>query len=453
MKKPVFILFLICAVAILSERGLGDIAKRGAAEDRSGPERAVDGPTPSLINFSDNFDSYTAGVQLVVQNPTDWELWSGGSGGTEDPYVSSAQAFSGSNSVVIVLNNDLVKTYGALTTGMWKMSWQMYIPVGKAGYFNTLADFAGATSNWAMQVFLNAGGDGTLDAGGQSAASFNYTQGAWILCEVICDLDNDLGEFILEGASVYTWQWTLGTFGDGSPLQLDATDFYGFTASDEMYVDDFEIIPLACQDFTNFVTRCTNTGMLQARVVLLNNTSHAGELVEFLVEEDSYTATIVTNGVSSRAQISLPGFAAGTYTVSVTSPAECFDPRPVTCTASDRQSAEWEADDARWEAEIQQLEARVAPTATKLVGNYPNPSNPSTAIRYELSQESQVTLRIYDMLGQLVKTLVDGVEPAGNREVVWDGRNEYGSVAASGVYLYRMTAGGFTDTRRILLLK
>jgi hypothetical protein len=391
----------------------------------------------------------------VVQNPVDWQLWSGGSGGTEDPYVSSAQAYNGANSVLLVLNNDLVKTFGAspLTSGMWRMSWQMYIPAGKSGYFNTLADFAGATSNWAMQVFFEADGGGTIDAGAAAAASFTYTQGAWIPCVVVCDLDNDEGSFILDGDTVHTWQWTLGSFGTGSPLQLDANDLYGYLSTDEMYVDQYEIIPLACQDFTNFVSRCTNDGTVQARVVLSMNTSHVGQIVEFTIDEDSYSAPIVTNGVSSRAQISIAGYAAGTYTISVVDPVECFEDRPATCAGSDEANAAWEADDARWAAEMEQAASRVAPSTTRLAGNYPNPSNPSTSIRYELGEDACVTLKIYNMLGQLVRTLVDGHLPAGSREAVWDGRNESGASVASGMYIYRLTTASVTDTRTLLLLK
>jgi hypothetical protein len=69
-------------------------------------------------DFFDDFEAYTAGVQLVVQNPVDWATWSGPSGTGEDPFVSSAQAYSGTKSVVIVQNNDLVKPLGSQTTGV-----------------------------------------------------------------------------------------------------------------------------------------------------------------------------------------------------------------------------------------------------------------------------------------------------------------------------------------------
>jgi hypothetical protein len=80
--------------------------------------------------------------------------------------------------------------------------------------------------------------------------------------------------------------------------------------------------------------------------------------------------------------------------------------------------------------------------------NYPNPFNPSTSIRFGLPVRSLVTLTVYNMLGQQVAMLVEGEQDAGLHEVVFDA-----SGLASGVYLYRMKAGGFLETRTILLLR
>jgi hypothetical protein len=93
------------------------------------------------------------------------------------------------------------------------------------------------------------------------------------------------------------------------------------------------------------------------------------------------------------------------------------------------------------------------PTAFSLQQNYPNPFNPSTVIRFQLPVVSQVRLHIYNLKGQLVRTLVNEQKPAGRHQVVWDGRNDVGARVPSGVYLYRIEAGDFHATRRLALVK
>ncbi len=117
------------------------------------------------VVFSDDFEAYIVGQQVACQNPTDWTTWSNAPCGTEDAYVSSNHAFSGTKSFVVVMVNDFVKPLNDLTSGKWEMRFQMYIPTGKGGYFNTLADFAGTSSVWASQAYFNVDGTGTLDAG------------------------------------------------------------------------------------------------------------------------------------------------------------------------------------------------------------------------------------------------------------------------------------------------
>jgi hypothetical protein len=88
-----------------------------------------------------------------------------------------------------------------------------------------------------------------------------------------------------------------------------------------------------------------------------------------------------------------------------------------------------------------------------LYQNYPNPFNPSTAITYDLPKRSLVTLGIYDLLGKQIKTLVNHPQDAGNRIAVWDGTDELGRQVSAGVYLYRIQAGKYIKTRKMLLLR
>jgi hypothetical protein len=96
----------------------------------------------------------------------------------------------------------------------------------------------------------------------------------------------------------------------------------------------------------------------------------------------------------------------------------------------------------------------VAASRNRLAQNYPNPFNPSTTIAFELRDRAHVTLRIYNVAGQLVRTLVDDVRAPGVPHTVeWDGRNTHGQAVSTGVYFYRVATRGFSSTRKMLLLK
>jgi hypothetical protein len=85
--------------------------------------------------------------------------------------------------------------------------------------------------------------------------------------------------------------------------------------------------------------------------------------------------------------------------------------------------------------------------------NYPNPFNPSTIINYALPKSSLVTLKIYNILGQEVKTLLNTQSPAGSYSVQWNGENNFGQHVASGIYIYRIVAGQYIKSMKMVLLK
>ena len=88
------------------------------------------------------------------------------------------------------------------------------------------------------------------------------------------------------------------------------------------------------------------------------------------------------------------------------------------------------------------------PTKTALNTSYPNPFNPSTTINYDLSSESLVNISVYDALGRLVTELVNDVQPSGANHISWNAADQ-----ASGAYFVRMTAGSYTSTQKLMLVK
>ncbi len=93
------------------------------------------------------------------------------------------------------------------------------------------------------------------------------------------------------------------------------------------------------------------------------------------------------------------------------------------------------------------------PREFSLSQNYPNPFNPQTTIAFSIGQEQHVTLAVYNVLGQRVKTLVDQALGIGNHQFVWSGSDDFGNSVASGVYFYRLEASGKSLTRKMLLIK
>ena len=93
------------------------------------------------------------------------------------------------------------------------------------------------------------------------------------------------------------------------------------------------------------------------------------------------------------------------------------------------------------------------PTTFAVAQNFPNPFNPTTAIKYQLPKSCRVRLVIYNLLGQKVRTLVNTRREAGYYQAVWDGRNDFGNQVSSGVYIYRFEGEGFIRTLKMILMK
>ena len=102
------------------------------------------------------------------------------------------------------------------------------------------------------------------------------------------------------------------------------------------------------------------------------------------------------------------------------------------------------------------LDESAIATSVSLSQNYPNPFNPSTTIAYNVEQSGHVTLNVYDVMGRLVKTLVNDFVEAGNSsgyQVVWDGLDNNGQQVSAGLYIYSLQTQGMTMTQKMVLMK
>ncbi|MCB9070187.1 MAG: T9SS type A sorting domain-containing protein [Calditrichae bacterium] len=113
----------------------------------------------------------------------------------------------------------------------------------------------------------------------------------------------------------------------------------------------------------------------------------------------------------------------------------------------------WAIDNLNIQNVVGIAEDGALPQAFTLAQNYPNPFNPSTTISYQLPQNNDVVLKIYNTLGQEVRTLVNERQNAGRYEIVWDGLNSNGAAVASGMYIYKIQSGEFTHQRKMMLVK
>jgi len=157
---------------------------------------------------------------------------------------------------------------------------------------------------------------------------------------------------------------------------------------------------------------------------------------------ENYTTTTNSTGPYS---LTLP---AGTY--SVTASAASYD----SLTVHDVLVSPNQYTTLNFTLEPTSIEDAVIPvTATALHGNYPNPFNPETTISYDLKDPARVRLDIYNVRGQLVRTLVNEQQSSGRYHMVFDAKDKNGSPLSSGIYFYRLQAGDYIQTRKMMLME
>jgi len=198
------------------------------------------------LPFSDNFETYVVGEKFVDQvstTTTAWTTWTNSPGGAEDPVISDSYASSGSKSVKIAKDNDLILNAGTFTEGIYSVSFKMYIPNGTIGYYNMLQEFSNGSGKWAYEIKYI---DGTATVKGpvNSNNTFLYNFDTWFEMKTVIDLDADWCEIFIDDNLVYEFIWSKGT-SNTNLKQFAAIDFYGFdnngNGTAEYYFDDILI--------------------------------------------------------------------------------------------------------------------------------------------------------------------------------------------------------------------
>ncbi len=214
-----------------------------------------------------------------------------------------------------------------------------------------------------------------------------------------------------------------------------------------------------CTDISAFQSACIN-GHLKMRVVFGETAQWAGSEIAFIVDSaDTLTTTIIGHPSGTRARASLIMAASpGLHTVELAIPDCGLGVLTVDCSTSEALAeGEWEETDELVgirDGEFMDSGGRTHVSEemsgrTVLIGNHPNPFNPSTTIDYTLSGSSYVRLEVFNTLGERVRVLRDGtVQEAGSHSVVFDAQG-----LPSGIYFYRLQAGDFVETRKLVLMR
>lgn len=192
--------------------------------------------------YKSSFDNFTTGTGIAKQAGDPWTTWSNAPGGAEDAKISETQAKSGTKSVYVVNNNDLVFHFKDKTTGRFAIEWQMFVETGKLGYFNLLGNFNGSSSVWNFQAYVKAG-KLIVDADGGSSATVDYKHNQWVKMKLIVDVSDDFATLYADSVEVVSYVWSKGTSGAGTTKKLDGINFYGWNdngaGNSGYFIDDF----------------------------------------------------------------------------------------------------------------------------------------------------------------------------------------------------------------------
>ena len=198
------------------------------------------------IVFQENFDSYTVGDKIAVVN-TNFTTWSAAPGGSEDGTISDEHAASPSNSLKIVANNDVVFPIANFTSGEYVIEFDYFVPSTSTGaYFNVLHNFAGSSSEWALECYFHPNGTGYLMVGGSVAdqITFTYPSDQFFHVYVKVDLTEDEAKFEVNNNLVHTWPFHYTPTATTGLTQLGGVNFYGASPSGSnpiYYIDNFTL--------------------------------------------------------------------------------------------------------------------------------------------------------------------------------------------------------------------
>lgn len=193
------------------------------------------------VIYSEDFESYTSGDFIAASDTVNWTTWSNAPGTAEDGTITTIQAGSGTNSLMVSGVNDLVLLLGDVTTGKYEFSFELFVPLDTGSYFNLLQEFAGGSSAWSNEVYLLKDSTVHLFVEGNDTAQVVANAGEWHTMLYIIDLDNDYCIYQIDGTTLFEWPWSL----TGGMTQLGGANFYAADiysdGAEKKYIDDIKL--------------------------------------------------------------------------------------------------------------------------------------------------------------------------------------------------------------------
>lgn len=306
VKRSSVLLVAATAAATFATAALASIVDRHASTiSASAPfdgKRSVRGAP-----WSENFDSYAAGSQIIGQGG--WEGWMG------DPnagaLVDDDFSVSAPNSINVSGPTDIVQQFSGLTSGAYVLTAQQYIPAGFAGqtFFIVQNTYLGET-NWSTQVNFDSA-NGSVNNTGASAGSIPYVTGEWVEIRVEIDLDANTQSFYYDDQLLYTGTWTEEVSGAGA-LNIASLNLFAQGAS-PVYYDDISLVPATGEDYAVSVTAdpADQSGQPGETVTYTITIANEGGL------DDTYDVTVDSVWTATPSQASVEVAAGESETIDV----------------------------------------------------------------------------------------------------------------------------------------
>ena len=282
----------------------------------------ITGAMAQTVILNEPFDDHAVGTGMSVNDPANWGIWPGG----EDQFVTAAQARSGTKSLgcisTSVVNGgpgDLLLLLGDRTSGVYDLSWWMYIPDAKGGYFNVQHTEDVTTPSFAAEVIFNGGN--VSGAANNVDITGIYPIAAWFEVRMIFDLNNSTAALSVNGAELLAWPFATETDGTVGLNQLGCIDFFSYgggTVIGEAYVDD-----VLYSDISNISIEETAVGQLRSypnpandALTIEGGFGSASTAVQFFdAAGKQVQVPVMRSGDLLRADVA--GLASGLYTVRI----------------------------------------------------------------------------------------------------------------------------------------